>query len=731
MKKFRQINMVLKFTNSQSIYGSVTALVIFLMAGIASSAEGNHFIEPAAAESGLSSSETDAANSEDNALLESLNNKAADLITVGELSRARGKINRALDIAKEIGDDEGKAFAYGNLGNYYTTKGQPDSIIIHLQDPFERLTHTSKWINVGNLIATAHRTKGDYSEAIRLYLELLEEAKEQQNYTLEAGIRQNVAGAYQSLGETSTAIDFYLSALELAEERMDSLVLGVLYDNLGVINMEIENFELAEGYLEKALTISEELGNMRYIIASSINYGILLKETERFEESIEMFLNALNSGEKIGNIITPIQARYNLGAVYNEMGEPGKALQYFQESYDLSIEYGVVIGQFYNYTGMGQSYKYLGDLESSKYYFERSLEIAQSMNNLDLTREVSKDLYRVNEMSGDTTSAFLYLQRYAELTDSLSQTEREQALARQEAVLGLRLERENRELAEQALASQQRTLAITIILLVVIIAALLGVLFLYRNIRKVNGELHVKQDELEKVNKEKDKLLSILAHDLRSPLSDLQSVVYLLQEGALDKDHLDTVLSEADFKLQNGISILGDYLQWALNQKQGLKPEIKPCNLYNFTEEIIRREQSSIESKNIKLTNEIPSDLLAYADENMLRVIIRNLVSNAVKFVEDEGQVKISLRVENDTVTVKVSDDGVGIPNEKRNTIFKSFGESSLGTQGETGTGLGLSICKDFIELMDGEISFGASHEGGTEFKFTLPKADVAELSNV
>jgi two-component system, sensor histidine kinase and response regulator len=658
-----------------------------------------------------------------------MNNEAADLLTAGQINEARKKIDEALNIASIIGDDDGKSFAYANLGNYYSSRGLPDSVIVHLSEPFETLTHAARWINIGNIIASAYHSKGEFAEAIRLYLELLEKAEESRNYRMIAAISQNMARSYKSLGETSRAVEYYMSALELAEERQDSLVLAVLYDNLGIINTEAANYELAEEYLYKSLNIAEGLGNLGYTIAASINLGILFKDTGRFEESIEMYQNALEAGERLGNIITPIQVRYNLGVVYNEMGEPEKALEYFRESYDLSMEYGVTVGAFYNYSGMGESFRDLGDLSASADYFRRSLDLAESMSNIDFIRVTNEKLYRVYEMKGDTTAAYRFLQRYSALTDSLSQTEREQALARQEAILGLRLERENRELAERALASQQRTLAITYVLLFVIIVALIGVLLLYRNKRRVNAELKVKQGELEKVNLEKDKLLSILAHDLRSPLSDLQSVVFLLQEGALEKEDLDMVLAKADAKLQQGISILTDYLQWAQNQKDGINPKMKSCKLANAVNDVFHAIESNASNKGITIRNDVSGDIHVLADENMLKVILRNLVSNSVKYVEEGGFVNVHAEINEsgEAVCVFVRDNGTGIPDKIGNEIFSSFSGSVMGTHGERGTGLGLSICKDFVELMGGEITFRSLPEGGTEFMFSLQKAVIKE----
>jgi two-component system, sensor histidine kinase and response regulator len=657
--------------------------------------------------------------------VDQLNNESADLISTGKLALAIDKINEALSISEIINDDEGRAFAFGNLGNYYISMGMADSVITALMKPYKDLQHTAKAVSIGNLIATAHRDKSNYQEALKIYLEVLDKAEKDGNLRMQAAVKQNIASVYEALGDYPQAIDNYMQGLDLAEQLDDSLTIAVILDNLGTINLNESNYELAEDYIKQALEINLRLGNPRYISGNYTNLGILYKSTQRYDEALENYNKALDLGEQLGNIVIPIQINYNIGVLHNEMGEHETAIEYFRKSLELSRSNNFDTGYFYNYSGLGESYRDLGNYDESIRNFELSLELAESMNQIGFIKSTLKKLSLVHEKKGETPAAFSYLKRYSAITDSLANTEREEALARQEAMLNLRTERQNRELAEQALASQKNTLIISYILLFVIALTLVALFVFYQKKNRSNRELKEKTVELENVNKDKDKLLSILAHDLRNPLSSLQGVVYLIQEGALNNEDMDKVLAEIDHRLQHGITILTNYLQWAQNQKEGIEAGLRPVNVKEIVDETLNEIRHSAVKKSVTVEVHVDDELTMLADQNMMQVILRNLISNSIKYVNEGGAVVVMAQAENQKIVLSVSDTGVGIPEEKKKDIFNSFSYTRIGTSGETGTGLGLSICKDFVEKQGGSISFESEGGKGTAFFVEMGKAEI------
>jgi|ERR1035438_508109 PAS domain S-box-containing protein len=230
--------------------------------------------------------------------------------------------------------------------------------------------------------------------------------------------------------------------------------------------------------------------------------------------------------------------------------------------------------------------------------------------------------------------------------------------------------------------------------------------------------------ELEKLNSEKDKLFSIIAHDLRSPFHGLLGLTEVMATDILEMSSAEIIKYSNSLheSVVNLYSLLENLLEWAQFQKGSLAFMPKALNLsYIFSQSIDSTKQRAIK-KEIIILNEIPETLKIYADEKMINSVLRNLLSNSVKFTRKNGIVVGKAReIEEGMVEISVTDSGVGIP---RNTVAKLFklGEKvgSKGTANELSTGLGLVICKDFVEKNGGRIWVESKENIGTTFYFTV-----------
>jgi len=240
-------------------------------------------------------------------------------------------------------------------------------------------------------------------------------------------------------------------------------------------------------------------------------------------------------------------------------------------------------------------------------------------------------------------------------------------------------------------------------------------------------ELEKQTDELEKVNITKDKFFSIIAHDLKNPFhailgfSDVLSSNYNSIPDDKKQEYLGMIHDSAEFAR----SLLDNLLNWSRSQSGTIHYDPGPVDLLQTVVEMQQALMANMENKNLEFINEIPEGSVAYADLNMIQTILRNLISNAIKFTPDGGSVKVSAVKSGIGLAVSVSDTGVGIPEEAQARIF-SFGEfhSTAGTDGEQGTGLGLVICREFIRKHGGELSLKSAKGKGTTFTFTIPLED-------
>lgn len=228
---------------------------------------------------------------------------------------------------------------------------------------------------------------------------------------------------------------------------------------------------------------------------------------------------------------------------------------------------------------------------------------------------------------------------------------------------------------------------------------------------------------LETLNAEKDKLFSIISHDLRSPLALTQQYFSALKEVEMDNHERQELETELVNNLNNAEELLNNLLNWAKNQMQNATPQIKKINLNQLLEKKMEVFQNIAAKKDIMLTTNISENINVKADTDMLRLIIRNLLNNAIKFTPAGGKIELSATAQDGDCIISVKDNGIGIPANKQADIFSLKANSTYGTENEKGTGLGLVLCKDYTLLQNGKIWFNSTEGVGTTFFVSLPCA--------
>ncbi len=243
-------------------------------------------------------------------------------------------------------------------------------------------------------------------------------------------------------------------------------------------------------------------------------------------------------------------------------------------------------------------------------------------------------------------------------------------------------------------------------------------------LKLVQEQLSKTNEEIQASNKNKDKLLSIIAHDLRNPFSVLITFSKLIMDSIDEFSKVDILTYMKSFyqTSKQGYALLDNLLKWSKSQTG--KTEIKPekLNMYELAEETVTLLNSQAFNKKITLENNVPEGIRAFADINMILTVLRNLVSNAIKFTNTEGKVMISGKKLNNTVHINIIDNGVGIHPVDIEKLFRiDIKHSTSGTVGERGTGLGIILCKEFIEKNNGELSVKSELKNGSTFSFSLP----------
>lgn len=247
-------------------------------------------------------------------------------------------------------------------------------------------------------------------------------------------------------------------------------------------------------------------------------------------------------------------------------------------------------------------------------------------------------------------------------------------------------------------------------------------------LRELNANLELKVEQrtkqLQELNATKDKFFSIIAHDLKNPFNTLLGFSELLTNNikSYSQAEIEEFISIIHQTSKNGFALLENLLEWSRSQTGRIKFTPDNISFYNIVELSLNMLESNAQKKEITLVNAVEKPGMAYADENMIRTVVRNIVSNAIKFTKTGGQVKVATSLKNDKLQVDISDTGVGIRDQDIEKLFRiDKNHSTVGTENEMGTGLGLILCKEFILKNNGKIWVTSSVGQGSTFSFTIP----------
>ena len=351
---------------------------------------------------------------------------------------------------------------------------------------------------------------------------------------------------------------------------------------------------------------------------------------------------------------------------------------------------------------------------------------------------------------GKYKEAFGHQSQFVALNDSLVNKSSRDRLALMQGMFREDLEKSEVELLKAQNESQATSLAHNekIILLVssasvLIFLLLIWLFYLNRHVKKYNADLilqkqqifkqnedlEVKSLQLGEINQTKNKLFSILGHDLRGPVGQVKSIVDLLVDGQLDQEEFDELIQTLKKDVDSVHFTLNNTLRWSLAQMEGFKIQKVNFNLNELVDSNIALIMPQLKAKSLEVINSSPfTNLEVYADRDLIEVVIRNILNNAVKFSKQGDIIQLSIEVDNDMITWSVKDQGVGMNEEQIQEVLSPdyvITNSKLGTKMEKGSGLGLQICKEFARMNGGELHINSKEGKGTNVYIKIPASKV------
>lgn len=591
----------------------------------------------------------------------------------------------ALRLSRSLHHTRGEARCYNMLGTLHKNNNQIDSARLY----YGRALRLARAIGDSSSVAAALQNRG--------FLYHKEEKLDSAVFMLLQGITR-----YESLGKTSST--------------------GGAWLDLSLCYLKMKLFDRALEATKRAEAITRTSNDIRNTAAALTYRSRIYCALQRFAEAEPPLAEAVAITKSTPDPHDEVPALSAYGDFLNDTRQYAKAVRTFSEllQHPLIAEMPLRQAQIHN--------KLAYALMHNRQFAEAKQALVQAQTLLGATQNATtldNAQYWTRFYLLQTPGGITYFDRYLALEDSM--------LGKEKAQMSLELQtryetaKKDKQLAEQRVqlleAENRKVMLFAALILLVLLAGV--AVWLYRTNRfkeRTNRQLEKLNTELNTLNGVKDRLLSLIAHDLRSPLSALSASVQLFQRGRVQPERMTAFADEMQQALANTVGMMDTLLQWSRSQMQGIFPRPVPIVVASLADEVRQMAEVIAAPKQIAIDcGDVDEAARVLADPNMLRIVLYNLVNNAVKFTDSNGLVAIRTEEAGPgKLALVVQDTGVGMTAAQLASIGKRM-ESTRGTAGERGTGLGLEMVHRFVEANGGTLTFASTLGEGTTATVVLP----------
>jgi len=575
------------------------------------------------------------------------------------------------------------------------------------------------------LLYAKHLNHIQTSKAIKLKQDIVSEAKKLGYTRLQLLALNSLGDNYLLSADYPESLNAFLEELNVARKSgSDSMQYNAL-KSISIIYLRNHELPKSISFLKLADSLVRIKRMDSFLSEMNSEMGIRFSEELEIDSSIKRFRIAVELARKYHQVDNEINALVNMAVQFKKKKDYTNALKIYRECLLLAKKRSDFFLSVVVKDNMANLYYEAGDLDMSEHNALEALASSDSLkeNKSYVQEDILTLLVKLYEQKGNYASGFQVLKRLGTLKDTIFNEESAQQL--QDATVRFETQRKDIQIARQDQELQYRN-RLTIFLSVGLALFLLAAGITYFNqikVRKLNRQVLVQKQELEQLNAMKDRIFSAISHDIRTPLSSLFSFTRLMTEGDIPQEKMTLYTGQLKLQLNYTLGMMDNLLHWARSQMQGFSPQMEAFNLTVIITEIVEAARFEAENKGIQLLKEIPEQIQVYTDRQMISLILRNLVQNAVKYTPRAGSIQVSASETGSIVTLRVSDSGIGIDPEAVaafNAQEKRM-DSTPGTSGEKGTGLGLLLCKSFASLLHGTLILSSPAGKGSTFILSFP----------
>lgn len=529
------------------------------------------------------------------------------------------------------------------------------------------------------------------------------------------------------------AIEYGHEFIKLIEE-LDSLeYLDMAASILGEAYFYLDNYERSVYYLSKFLEIKKAEKDTSGIASGLNNLGIVYRTMKKYDEAIKVYAKSLEIKTERNDTLGICNTLNNIGVLYFFDEDYEKALLYYRQSHELAENMNLDYGFATSYLNIGEVQAKLEKFDSAQINLEKSIKLANAKGDIHTAELAYHCLYEAYKAQEDYVQALHYFEKYEKNRATRINKESGEKIAELEAQYDTRQKEREIELLNHQRTNQRKVIYIQAGAFLIILLLALLLFYQYKSKKKANLllasrniQVQKQAEELQQLNRTKDKFFSIIAHDLKGAIGGFLSQTQFIADDfkVLSDEDKEELIGEMNVNSRRLYNLLENLLEWSRAQTDNIPYHPQKINVSTITQSIIGLYKVIIDKKRVKVIMKIDADLECFADINMLQLVLRNFLSNAIKYSHPGDKVSIQAADFGAKVRFEVMDEGVGMDNKTLEQLFR-IEQTPLrpGTREERGTGLGLLLSKEFVEKMDGNIWVESQPDKGSTFYFTIPKA--------
>ena len=643
-----------------------------------------------------------------------------------------------------------------NLGWEYRS-AYPDSTIKYAQEAYE-LGQKLK-LNIGlseplNFIGVAYNYKGDRIKAYDYYEKALDLSTTQNDSLQAAYSNNNLGRLFFEQGILSRSYNYFIKALSVFEDIHNLSGLAYTYQSLArLYHSQGDNVKAENTYL-KANNIRIGLGNTPDITSAFVQTGKFYQENNLHDKALLYFHKADSTANSIHDEINIAEIKTYIARSFLYQGELSEALKMCTDGLNVILHKNNIRMLPPAYLTMGEILLAQNNLHLARKYFNTAIAISTKSRDLTTTKESYYFLWKVSQKENNKMAELQNLNQYLILKDSTKDLDLARQVERFQFEIEIERKEKENELLKvdqaktEAIVEQQKLQNIILIIIVGFVSVLSFIQ--WRNSKKrreinekleqqnqfiqnqrqeiidQNEKLHRRNQQLSDLNLEKDTLMSIVAHDLKSPLNRIKSIGDLIEmEGGVTEAQQVYMQMTKD-ATQAGLDLITDLLDVHMLE-ENVVPNYTSFDISKLLLEKMNAFTPTAESKDIHLHISQVENEQVFLDADYVGRILDNMVSNAIKFSKKGSTVDISAVKSNGSLKISIKDQGPGFSEKDKLQLFKKFKKlSARPTAGESSNGLGLAIVKTLIDRMNGSIELASDPGKGSKFVITLPLSETA-----